>query len=184
MNAKKAISILKFQQAKLEEVSKIDDDWINQTSDYLKIFLGSSSHQYLQLKDDTFHGKSMRVHFRQAYFFKEQVEKYYRMIDYAIEYIENNGLYKPPVQNILWKISDKALVAVLLFVISTCTSVGYIAGQSLSDQKQLVEIERLKLENERLKLRDVPIFQNGNNKTQKKTNDTIEQEMSNKKSHD
>jgi hypothetical protein len=97
---KKAIKILKKQK---EELNSDDLDtesgWTNETSYYIKCFLGEDSPQFKFIHHYTFYSRVNKVDAEAKkvdwdFLFNEKITELNRFLDTCIEIIKNNGLIK------------------------------------------------------------------------------------------
>ena len=137
MTAHRAIEILVRQKNKLSDIQGVADyTWLTQTSSYVGLFFSKESPQYKFISGYRF-GIYAEV--------KHSVPEFERFINNCIEYIEDNGIYKPDKTNFLFRLDYRWVLGSLTAVLIFTATASYKIGQALY---------RSELHNENQKLRD------------------------------
>ena len=142
---KKKIAIKALEKQKAKIVDKTyykDNNWIAQTADIVKKYIGNDSSLHQLIDDFSFavrrKGELSGGQISARFDVKEEAA--IRYIDSCIEYIRLNGIIKEPKINFLQKLSDKVVWAILTSVLA----VGFYFGQLIKTYS--IDREKIRLE--------------------------------------
>ena len=104
---KKAINILRDQKDKLADINYTPNQvWITETQSYVKDFFGENSREFKFI--DEFRFTYIDIPHNIFLANKEKAKEY---LSNCIDRIKHYGLYKPPKQNFIARMDQKALIA-------------------------------------------------------------------------
>jgi len=146
-NRRKKIAIKAFevQKEKLNNNQYYNDsDWVAQTSDIAKKYIGGDSSQYAYITNFKFgiykfnplESDSEQMHFE----LDRKVRKAERYINNCIEYIKLNGIKKEPKINFIQKLSDRVVWSILVAI----ATLAYFIGSQVKSYQ--IDKEKIKLE--------------------------------------
>lgn len=155
MKKEKAIEILNLRKEILLNITpSVKDDWLAVTQDYIGNFLGSHTKVYTAFGEITFlisHRISPELQQKRR---KDAINSAIRIIDDAINYIENNGLYKADKPNWICRLSDRWVTFILSIILLTATSSFYVLGTRHASEATLKANYELQLQIKDLKNSD------------------------------
>lgn len=147
---KKAINILRDQKDKLADINYTPNQvWITETQSYVKDFFGENSREFKFI--DEFRFTYIDIPHNIFLANKEKAKEY---LSNCIDRIKHYGLYKPPKQNFIARMDQKALIAWLTAIAAAIFFLGKFTSdfqnselkQTIKSQHDTIEIYKTRIE--------------------------------------
>ena len=133
---KKAINALEVHKKNLEKIKTLNDGylWTTQLTDIVGKYLGKETNLYKT---------SFQFSFSNEYYNESGNSRAGKLVDNCIEFISNNDVKQEFQGNILSKMTDQAVIALIFGIISLVGGIGYFCGDWFAKNK--IDEEKIEL---------------------------------------